>query len=58
MVTPTEGWKVVDTIDEVFADNTMSRVFVDGRYFLYENECMQCIPPFSHKMWGMQGICH
>ena len=40
MVTSTEGWRVVDTIDEVFADNTMSRVFVDGRYFLYENECM------------------
>ena len=31
VITPNDGWIVVDTLDEVFADDTMTRVFVDGR---------------------------
>ena len=31
VVTPNDGWIVVDTLDEVFADDTMTRVYVDGR---------------------------
>ena len=30
--TSTDGFTRVDTIDEVFADKTMTRIFVDGRY--------------------------
>ena len=29
--TSTDGFTRVDTIDEVFADQTMTRIFVDGR---------------------------
>ena len=31
VITPNDGWIVVDTLDEVFADDTMTRVYVDGR---------------------------
>ena len=32
--TQADGWIFVDSIDEVFADNTMSRAHLDGRYVI------------------------
>ena len=28
---PNDGWRVVESLDEIFADDTMTRVYIDGR---------------------------
>ena len=39
--TSTDGFTRVDTIDEVFADQTMTRIFVDGRYQWIIGSCAE-----------------